>query len=127
MKILVSTTGAFQLVHSEQHELVRAHGDTVIEKSQWAQEKVSIGQLLVSAQLNDEASDAEWLKTLEESDGDRNLAWPASSTASRSTRRAPAGPSPHRSRRPPPRSSTTAGAPRTRSRVELWTSYLQPP
>lgn len=74
MKILVSTTGAFQLVHSEQHELVRAHGDTVIEKSQWAQEKVSIGQLLVSAQLNDEASDAEWLKTLEESDGDRNLA-----------------------------------------------------
>lgn len=74
MKILVSTTGSFQLVHSEQHELVRAHGDTVIEKSQWAQGRVSIGQLLVSAQLNDEASDAEWLKTLAESDGDRDLA-----------------------------------------------------
>ena len=59
MKILVETTGAFQLVHTELNEHVRSHGKTIIEKSQWAQEKVSIGQLLVVAQLSDDATDAE--------------------------------------------------------------------
>ena len=74
MKILVETTGAFQLVHTELNEHVRSQGKTVIEKSQWAQEKVSIGQLLVTLQLSDEATDAEWLETLRESDGDKALA-----------------------------------------------------
>ena len=74
MKILVETTGAFQLVHTELNEHVRSHGKTIIEKSQWAQEKVSIGQLLVTLQLSDEATDAEWLDTLRDSDGDEALA-----------------------------------------------------
>ncbi len=74
MKILVETTGAFQLLHPELHEHVRRHGKTLIEKSQWAHEKTSIGQLRVVAQLNDEASDAEWLDTVKDSDGDEELA-----------------------------------------------------
>jgi len=74
MKILVETTGDFQLVHSELHELVRAQGYSVIEKSQWANARVGIGQLLVKAQLNDEATDEEWLETVRETDGDMELA-----------------------------------------------------
>ncbi len=76
MKILVETTGNFQLVHSELHELVRATGFSVIHSSQWANGRVGIGQLLVKAQLNDEASDEEWLETVRESrdkDGKLNL------------------------------------------------------
>lgn len=74
MKLLVETTGDFQLVHSELHEQVRAQGFSVIHSSQWANSRVSIGQLLTKAQLNDEATDAEWLETLQESDYDVELA-----------------------------------------------------
>lgn len=74
MKVLVETTGNFQLVHSELHELVRARGLTVIEKSQWAHGRIAVGQLLTKGEANDEATDAEWLETLDEVDGDEQLA-----------------------------------------------------
>lgn len=74
MKVLVETTGNFQLVHSELHELVRARGLTLIEKSQWAHGRIGIGQLLTRGEVNDEATDAEWLETLDEADGDQDLA-----------------------------------------------------
>lgn len=74
MKLLVYTTGSFQLMNSAQEELVRAEGLTVVHKSQFWAEHIASGQVLVEAQVNDEASDAEWLETLRESDGKQELA-----------------------------------------------------
>lgn len=74
MRLLVQTTGNFQLLHAEQEELVRYEGLTVIEKTQWAGSHVGTGQLLIEGQVNDEATDAEWLETVRECDGDQDLA-----------------------------------------------------
>jgi len=74
MKILVSTTGSFQLMNSAQEELVRSEGITVVGKSQFWGEHISEGRVEVHGQVNDEASDAEWLETVRESDGDQELA-----------------------------------------------------
>lgn len=74
MKILVSTTGAFQLMNSAQHELVRAKGITVVHKSLYWSEYIALGTVRVHGQVNDEATDAEWRETLRASDGDQVLA-----------------------------------------------------
>ncbi|WP_164264027.1 hypothetical protein, partial [Stenotrophomonas maltophilia] len=55
-------------------ELVRADGITVVEKSLHWSEFISLGKVEVHAQVNDEATDAEWLETLAASDGDEELA-----------------------------------------------------
>jgi len=74
MKILVSTNGPFQLMNSAREELVRADGITVVEKSLHWSEFISLGKVEGHAQVNDEATDAEWLETLAASDGDEELA-----------------------------------------------------
>lgn len=74
MKILVETSGPFQLMNSAQEELIRSEGLTVVHKSQFWGEHLSEGRVLIRAQVNDEATDAEWLDTLRESDGDEELA-----------------------------------------------------
>ncbi|PZP71773.1 hypothetical protein [Methylorubrum populi] len=74
MKILVSTTGSFQLMNSAQEELVRADGLTVVQKSLFWGEHIAEGRVTIEGQVNDEASDAEWLETLRESDGNQDLA-----------------------------------------------------
>lgn len=74
MKILVSTTGSFQLMNSAQEELVRSEGLTVVTKSRYWSEYISLGSVEVHGQVNDEATDAEWLETLRESDGNQDLA-----------------------------------------------------
>ncbi|MFC7661710.1 hypothetical protein ACFQWF_01745 [Methylorubrum suomiense] len=53
---------------------MRARGLTLIEKSQWAHGRISIGQILTKGEVNDEATDAEWLETLDAVDGDEALA-----------------------------------------------------
>lgn len=74
MKILASTTGSFQLMNSAQEELIRSTGLTVVHKSRYWSEFISLGQVEVHGQVNDEASDAEWLETLRGADGDEELA-----------------------------------------------------
>lgn len=74
MKLLVETTGAFQVLNPDTYERIRHEGLTVVTKSQFIHERASIGQLRVKGQVNDEASDDEWLETLRESDGDEELA-----------------------------------------------------
>ena len=74
MKLLVSTTGSFQLMNSAQEELVRPDGLTVVQKSMFWSEFISLGSVEVHGQVNDEATDAEWLETLRESDGEQDLA-----------------------------------------------------
>jgi len=74
MKILVETAGSFQILYAEQNELVRHYGITVVQKSQTMTEHMAMGQVLLRGQVNDEATDEEWLETLAGSDGDEELA-----------------------------------------------------
>lgn len=74
MRLVVETTGDFQVLHAEQRELARAQGYSVVEKAQFWHERISIGQVIVKGQVNDEATDAEWLETVRESDGNLDLA-----------------------------------------------------
>lgn len=67
MKLVVETTGDFQLVHPEQQELARASGYSVVEKAQFWGGWQAAGQLIIKGQVNDEATDAEWLETVRES------------------------------------------------------------
>lgn len=105
MKLLIETTGNFGLLHAEQDEFVRPVGFTVVLASQWANERVSLGQLLTKAALNDEATDEEWRETVRESDGDLELAvasfvdrFPADAASARTPEPAPSIPSTTQSR-----------------------------
>ena len=74
MKLLVETTGTFQLVDEKTGHLIRHHGKSVVPPSPFINERTGTGQLTVVAKVNDEATDAEWLKYAKESNGDDELA-----------------------------------------------------
>ena len=73
MKLLIETTGAFQLMDPNNGSVVRHEGYTVVEVTPFIQERLT-GNLLTIAQLSDEATDKEWLAYLAESAGDVDLA-----------------------------------------------------
>lgn len=73
--LLVETVGAYQLVdHDRRNPVMRHEGYTVTHRTDFVSYRISLGQLRIIAELTSEATDAEWLKYVSESDGDLNLA-----------------------------------------------------
>jgi hypothetical protein len=71
--LLVETTGAFSLLGPNGVDVKRLR-PTVIERSSFVEVQCANGQLRVLAELPDEATDAEFAKFWEESEGDEELA-----------------------------------------------------
>jgi hypothetical protein len=74
MKNILETTGSFQIVDADTGTLVRFEGYTVAPPSNFSQSRIALGQLSVKGQVNDDATDEEWLKYVAESDGNLDLA-----------------------------------------------------
>jgi hypothetical protein len=75
VKLLVETTGAFQLVdHDRSNPVMRHEGYTVVTSTDFVQYRLSLGQVSIVAELAEEATDHEWLKYVEQSDNDLVLA-----------------------------------------------------
>ena len=73
MKSLVETTGEFQLLLGD-GRLIRSQGYTVVERSEFVHARTVLGQVRTVGEVNDDATDEEWLKFVSESDGDLELA-----------------------------------------------------
>jgi hypothetical protein len=73
-KSIYETAGQFQLVGPKRGEIVPASRPAVLESSHFTQQFVGTGRLKVLAQVNDEATDAEFAKYWAESEGDKELA-----------------------------------------------------
>lgn len=74
MRLLVETTGPFQLLDHDGRKLIRFQGCTVVTKTSFIESRAAAGQLLVRAQLGMDATDEEWLKFAKESGDDTDLA-----------------------------------------------------
>jgi len=74
MKLLLETTGGFQLQDDTSRVLIRAVGLTVADKTSFVEWRAACGQIRIKAQLGDLATDEEWLAYLKASDGDETLA-----------------------------------------------------
>jgi hypothetical protein len=74
MRLLVETAGAFQLNDSQTRTLIRATGHTVVVQSPFVEQRCALGQLYVAAQVNDDATQEEWLAFVKECEGDTTLA-----------------------------------------------------
>lgn len=76
MKYIVETMGDFQLLDPSVPggQLLPAHRPAVLEKTGFIGQRISLGQVRILAEVNDEATDAEFEQYLRESDGDRELA-----------------------------------------------------
>lgn len=73
--LLVETDGAFQLIdHDRRNPTIRHSGYTVVHRTDFVSYRVSLSQLRIVAELNDEATDQEWLKYYADSDFDLELA-----------------------------------------------------
>lgn len=77
MKILVATTGNFQLLDPEAGQLIRHEGYTLVSTSNFVKLHQTLEHIELIGQTNDDATDEEWLKYVAESDGDLELATPA--------------------------------------------------
>jgi hypothetical protein len=71
--LLVETTGNFQLRDFSTSKILRHEGATVVRNSTFIGERINAGQIRIIAQLNDEATDDEWLAYLRDSE-DEDLA-----------------------------------------------------
>jgi len=81
-KILVETTGEFELVDFTYGGAIVAHDrPSVVEATVFIQTRASIGQIRVLDTLTDEATDAEFEKYFKDSDKDVELAMDAFKTA----------------------------------------------
>ena len=74
MKLLVETTGPFQLLDDETRQLIRSVGQTVVQKTGFVERFAMLGHLKLVAQLAEEATDTEWKKTIAECKDDLTLA-----------------------------------------------------
>lgn len=70
--LLVATAGNFQLIDTVSQKLIRHEGLTVAPKTDFLD--LFIDRIDVISELSDEATDAEWLKYVAESEGDLDLA-----------------------------------------------------
>ncbi len=73
MKYLVETTGDFMLIDPDGTQ-IRHDGYSVVKHSPFIQERVVAGQIRTVAEVNDEATDTDWLDYVKDSDGDLDLA-----------------------------------------------------
>lgn len=81
-KLLVETTGEFELVDFDQRGAIVAHDrPSVVMATTFIQSRTSLGQIRVLDTLTDEATDEEFAKYVKESDGDLELAISSFKTA----------------------------------------------
>lgn len=81
-KLLVETTGEFELVDFSYNQAIVAHDrPSVVEATTFIQTRTSLGQIRVLDTLTDEATDAEFEKYFKDSDKDVELAIDAFKTA----------------------------------------------
>lgn len=74
-KLLVETTGNFSLIDGTRGLVdIRSTRPTVVVSTSFVQNRIALGQIKVLAELPEEATDEDWVKFLEESDGDVDLA-----------------------------------------------------
>ena len=74
MKLLVETAGQFQFLDDETGNVIRHDGYTVVPQTNLVAKFSLLGQLKLIAQLNDDATDAEWRAYVKECEGDLTLA-----------------------------------------------------
>jgi hypothetical protein len=74
MKLLVQTTGQFQLQDDVSRQLIRASGYTLVVKTSFVEWRTACGQLKIVAQVGDAATDDEWSAYVKECKGDLTLA-----------------------------------------------------
>ncbi len=74
MKLLAETTGEFMLVDSSSGESIPSSRPAVITVSQFYNSRIALNQVVKVSDVPDEASDEEFQKFWEDSDGDRDLA-----------------------------------------------------
>lgn len=81
-KLLVETTGPFELVDYSEGMTIIAHDrPSVATNSTFVQSRTALGQIRVLDNLTDEATDEEYAKYLKDSDGDQELALSAFKSA----------------------------------------------
>ncbi|RWN60209.1 hypothetical protein [Mesorhizobium sp.] len=75
IKLLAETKGSFQL-HDLAHKGQRIHArrPSVVENSHFIQDRIGRAQVRIIAELKPEATDAEFIGYMKESDGDMQLA-----------------------------------------------------
>jgi hypothetical protein len=75
MKLLVATTGAFQLRLEDTRDLVKAFGVSVVQSgSGFLNQNVGSGRIEILGKVGDEATQADWDDALKQSDGNQELA-----------------------------------------------------
>lgn len=76
MKLLVQTRGEFQLLDMEGAApvVIRYAGCTVVAPTNFVKAQIAEERLDLVGKVNDEATDEEWLKYVEDSGGDVELA-----------------------------------------------------
>lgn len=75
MKLLVETTGEFQLINAVNGTRIRFNRPTVVDSDSFVQSHIAYGHLKVFTHtLVDEATDADWEVWLAEAEGDIDLA-----------------------------------------------------
>jgi hypothetical protein len=74
MKLLVETSGAFQLLDNDNGQLIRFEGYTVVVRTSFVDRFAMFGSIKFICEVADEATDAEWLAYVKDSDGDLALA-----------------------------------------------------
>ena len=74
MKLLVGTTGDFQIICEDSGQRIRFQGYTVVDPTNFISSRVANGQLKLIHQIGDAADDAEWLIYAKESGTDTELA-----------------------------------------------------
>jgi hypothetical protein len=74
MKLIVETTGDFQIRSAMDEQYARHDRPSVVRKSSFINQHAIAGRLVTLGQVNDEATDEELVKYLESAKGDRELA-----------------------------------------------------
>lgn len=75
IKLLVETKGEFQLLDlGHLGQLVAAHRPSVVENSNFVQDRIGRNQIRVIGELKDEATDAEFVAYSKEAGDDKQLA-----------------------------------------------------
>jgi hypothetical protein len=74
MKILAHTTGAFMLVDSTTGDEIAPFRPSVIRRSSFIDTRVKLKQIVVVSELTEDATDAQFVQFLKESDNDIELA-----------------------------------------------------
>ena len=74
MKLLVETTGSFELSVTETGDYIRFEGATVVTSCNFVTSRISKGEIKLIENLTDDATDEEYLKYVSECDGNFELA-----------------------------------------------------